>query len=241
MKAALDGRLTTGQTLFMQPGDEWVYRLRDEAPSERVRIIETTMNRHHGRATIEHLDGKNAGRIEVVPGTRLRAPWSEVARYDEKMSAWARLDSEPMTEVETYATEVVIELLVPKSVATSEWAPVRHAMAVHDVKQLTQLMKVSIDLILADAQSFDDGGTLSLSPLGATLVCAALCKAHPAAILEHVLADEASQRELCITGFTGRIIKGKGIYVDTECLAVLSGPLATDPRAPSSVVRPSGC
>ena len=131
----------------MQPGDEWVYRLRDSASSERVRIVETTKNRHNVRATVEYLDGEDAGRTENVPGSRLRAPWSEVAEFDERMASWDRLDQEQITELESYAAEHVLQLLVPSDVAVQDWKPVSSALAVEDADALSRLLESPLEAI----------------------------------------------------------------------------------------------
>ena len=58
-------------------GDEWAYRLRDDSPSERVRIIGITRKKTSARLDVTFLDDPEE-RVEKIPGTRLRVPWSEV-------------------------------------------------------------------------------------------------------------------------------------------------------------------
>lgn len=198
----------------MQPGDEWVYRLRDSAPSERVRIVSVIKtNPVHPRAEVEFLED---GRIENIPSARLRAHWSRVDAFDELMRNRARLNSESVTQTESDATEVVLDILVPYEIASTTYRPLRDALAVHEPENLSDLMGVSIETIKSNVEWFMDDGTLRLSSEGAVQVSAALCRAHPEPVLQYVLEDEEKARLECATGYTGRISKGKGVYSDPD-------------------------
>jgi len=70
-------------------GSEWVYRARDDAASQRVRILAVTPNKNGVRLDIAFLDDP-AQRVQAVPGARLRVPWSDVAAYDTLMAHWQR-------------------------------------------------------------------------------------------------------------------------------------------------------
>jgi hypothetical protein len=69
----------------MDVGDEQIYRLRDDAPSDRVRILAIHPGKQRHRYDVEFLDGEKAGRQENVSGHRLRGPCQESA---SKTSAW---------------------------------------------------------------------------------------------------------------------------------------------------------
>jgi hypothetical protein len=99
-------------------GEEWVYRLRDYAPSERVRVLAIQPKKTSVRADVEFLD--DPGRVENVPGARLRDLWANVVAFDELMANWQRIEFELTGAVD----EVVVEL-VPGLVVTWEWSPVR--------------------------------------------------------------------------------------------------------------------
>lgn len=67
-------------------GEQWVYRHRDDAPSERVLVHDVTQTKRKVRVEVEFLDGPQAGARHAVPGGRLRVPWSEVEAFDQLMS-----------------------------------------------------------------------------------------------------------------------------------------------------------
>lgn len=68
----------------MEIGDEQIYRLRDSAPSERVRVVAIDARKKNPRYDIEFLDGEKSGTTENTPAGRLRGPWVGVAEYIEK-------------------------------------------------------------------------------------------------------------------------------------------------------------
>lgn len=84
----------------MKVGDEWVYRPRDQDPSERVRILSIEQKKQSFRADVEFLDGDRAGTLENVPGRRLKAPWNDVANDGLMAAAWERLDEYILTDAE---------------------------------------------------------------------------------------------------------------------------------------------
>lgn len=118
----------------MQVGEEWIYRLRDDAPSERVRIVGVQLTKTGSRFEVEFLDGSKAGREENVPATRLRGPWSTVVEYDALMANWARLAASTLTDTEESAVSQVSSLLIPEEVADWLLNPVRRVTEVHDPK-----------------------------------------------------------------------------------------------------------
>lgn len=87
--------------------DHWVYRLRDDAPSEQVLILDVSRDKRKIRAEIEFVDGVGVGQKQSVPGNRLRVPWADVDTFDLLMANWLRLEDEHIDEVEEYASDVV--------------------------------------------------------------------------------------------------------------------------------------
>lgn len=116
-------------------GDEWVYRARDDAASERVRILAVTPKKNSVRLDVAFVDDP-AARVENVPGNRLRALWSEVDAYDALMANWRRIDDRDLDDTEEACVEQVYRLLIPEDVADIEWSPVSCATAVHDEARL---------------------------------------------------------------------------------------------------------
>ncbi|NKY27764.1 hypothetical protein [Nocardia gamkensis] len=66
----------------MEVGDEYIYRAKDFAPSQRVRILGIERRKTTSRVDIEFLDGQARGTKENVPGNRLRGPWAQVDEFD---------------------------------------------------------------------------------------------------------------------------------------------------------------
>jgi hypothetical protein len=85
-------------------GDEWAYRPRDESASERVRIIAITMKKASARVEVAFVDDPE-GRVESVPGSRLRVPWSEVESFDASMANWQRIDDIDLDNTEEACVE----------------------------------------------------------------------------------------------------------------------------------------
>lgn len=191
-------------------GQEWIYRLRDQAPSERVRILAVHEGKKSRRADVEFCDGERAGAQENVPAGRLHGPWAKVAEYDELMANWQRLREFELTETEQSAVEKVYDLLIPEEVADWEWNPVRFATAVHDAAALEALTGVPTSEIIEHVASFqlNDGVTM-LSPEGTLLVAEHACRVKPMPILEAVTQEEKQHREKCKHGSSIRDTSGR--------------------------------
>jgi GGDEF domain-containing protein len=71
-------------------GDEWAYRLRDTAPSERVRIKAVTPKKVTASIEVEFLDD-GGHRVQTVPSTRLKTRWADVEAYDAQQEGWQRI------------------------------------------------------------------------------------------------------------------------------------------------------
>ena len=178
----------------MNVGDEWIYRAKDSAPSQRVRILAVQPKKTSSRVDVEFLD--EDGRTENVPGARLRGLWSEVVRYDALMADWQRIEFE-LTNAEEGAVSEVFHNLIADDLATCEWSPVRYATAIHDRAGLAELVGVEVDELLEGIPSFDLGGVLMVSPEGTLLLSEAMCARRPADVLAWVIAEEADIRESC--------------------------------------------
>lgn len=181
----------------MQPGEEWVYRLRDSAPSERVRVLAIHPKKTGSRVDVEFLDDN--GRKENVPGARLRRPWSEVAAYDVLMANWQRIDFD-LTEVEDAAACEVFDNLIPAEIATYEWSPVRYATGIHDRARLEELLGMELAELLDGVPSFEHNEVLMVSPEGTLRIAEALCEKRPADVLAWVMKEEEEIREKCKRG-----------------------------------------
>lgn len=72
-------------------GDKLIYRLRDDAASERVRVLEIDSRKKTPRYVVDFLDGDKVGFQENLSSGRLRGPWAEVETYDELMASWERI------------------------------------------------------------------------------------------------------------------------------------------------------
>lgn len=181
----------------MHVGDEWIYRLKDSAPSQRVRILAIQPKKTSSRVDVEFLDDN--GRAENVPGVRLRGPWSEVVAFDATMANWERIEFE-LTNSEEGAVSEVFHNLIPTEIATCEWSPVRYATAIHDRAGLAELLGVDFDELMVGVPAFDLGGVLMVSPEGTLLISEAMCARRPADVLAWVMAEEADIRESCKRG-----------------------------------------
>lgn len=181
----------------MEQGEEWIYRLKDNSNSERVRILAIQPKKTSSRVDIEFLD--DGGRTENVPGARLRRPWGEVVAYDELMANWQRIEFD-LTEPEESAASEVFEALVPENIATCEWSPVRYATAIHDEAGLEQLIELGLDDLLDGVASFDHDGVLMVSPEGTLRIAEVVCARRPAEVLAWVMTEERDIREKCKRG-----------------------------------------
>jgi hypothetical protein len=117
--------------MHMDVGDEAIYRLRDYAPSERVRIVAFDGRKKNPRHEMEFLNDRNGGTQENVPDGRLRGPWAGVAQDDELMANWERLDRVQLTDHEESAVSTVFDLLVPED--TAEWEGSAVGLVVSDL------------------------------------------------------------------------------------------------------------
>ncbi|MET8548928.1 hypothetical protein [Micromonospora zamorensis] len=180
-------------------GDEWVYRTRDDAASQRVRILAVTPKKNSARLDIEFV-GDPASRVENVTGNRLRVPWAEVAAYDELMAHWHRIDDRQLDDTEEACVEQAYLLLIPEDVAEIEWSPVSCATAVHDAARLAEIIHCPIDEILVGVEWFDLNLTKMVSPAGTLLIAERACRANPTPVLTTVIEEEALCRRKCKHG-----------------------------------------
>lgn len=97
--------------------DEWAYRLRDDSVSERVRILAVTPTKNSARIEVAFIDDPD-GRVENVPGSRLRVPWGQAEAYDDMMANWSRLDEVKLDDVEEGCASQVFEMLIPESIVS---------------------------------------------------------------------------------------------------------------------------
>lgn len=102
---------------MIQIGDEQIYRQRDHDSSQRVRVLAIDNSKRNPRYEIEFLDGQTAGKRENVPERRLRGPWSDVLRYDQRMANWERVSAFELTDIEESAVEFVFNALIPEEAA----------------------------------------------------------------------------------------------------------------------------
>ncbi len=184
----------------MQVGEEWIYRLSDRSASERVRVVAIHPKKTSSRVDVEFIDD---GHMENVPGARLRGPWSDVAAFDQLMANWQRLEDESdLTEAEEASVEPIFDLLIPRSVATWEWSPVRYVTAVHDRAGLEEIVGVRLDELMSGIASFEREGALMLSPEGTLRIAEVVCGRRPAEVLAWVMREEEEIREKCKRGST---------------------------------------
>jgi len=183
-------------------GEEWLYRLRDYAPSERVLVRGIARDRRKSRVDIEFLDGKKAGALETVPGGRLKVPWCQAGGYNDVMANWGRLDEEKLDEVEDLAVSVVFDRLIPEHVADVNLGRVANATMVLKPGELESLIGYP-PVQLADAfPSFYLDGILVLSPEATLVVAESACRRNPHPILAEIMEDEAKIRQACKRGRT---------------------------------------
>lgn len=180
-------------------GDEWAYRQRDEAVSERVRILAVEPKTNSVRVEITFLDEPDR-RTEKVPGSRLRVPWSEVDAFNTRMANWERVDNLELDDVESSCVEEIFQLLIEQEIAELLWSPVSCATSIQDRSQLSDLIGAPIDDILASVPWFELEGRIIVSPAGTLLLVEAACRAHSVRVLDVVLEQEAECRHKCKFG-----------------------------------------
>ncbi len=190
-------------------GDEWVYRVRDMAPSERVRIAALERTKTKTRASVEFLDGDRAGLLEDVPASRLRCPWAEVERYDARMANWQRLAAFELTETEQMAMLTVFDLLVPSDIASTGSGYVRDGTHIEDVAGLERITGRALQTFVNSVASFQDDEGWWLSAEGSLLIAEAACRVDPMPVLEWVTAEERRCREACKRGKPKKDLNGE--------------------------------
>lgn len=179
----------------MNVGDEQIYRLRDYAQSERVRIVEVDARKKNPRYDIEFLEGEKMGTLESIPGSRLRGPWAGVREYDELMANWERLDQVQLTDHEESAVSTALDLLIPEDIAEWEWSPVRWMTRLHDRSALEPLVGMPVDDLLAQADWFELDGDVILSPDGTLMIAEYACRVRPTPVLDWIVEEEKEYRE----------------------------------------------
>ncbi len=197
----------------MEIGDEYIYRVRDFAPSQRVRILDIQRKRTTSRVDIEFLDGDQQGACENVPGARLKGPWAQVEKYDWWWANWERLnedDFNPSDDTMLLAVAQVFKLLIPDEVAEIEGQPLRDHIEVRDSSALEAILGTSIEEVTKTVAWFQAEGTVYLSPAAGELVAELACRQNPTPILELVVQEESDQRELCKRGRTYQAYDGSG-------------------------------
>ncbi|WP_280258440.1 hypothetical protein [Nocardia wallacei] len=181
----------------MNVGDEWIYRLRDYAVSERVRILSIDQRKTTILVDVEFLDGDKRGTRQNIPGKRLRAPWAEVEGYDRRMADWKRLefDDYQIDSVEEHAISIAFDRLIPEDVVSFEGRHVRDALVVHDRAILESVIGIPLTEVTDLVESFDLDGSLVLSPAAGPLIAELICRKNPMPILDEILKEEAEVRE----------------------------------------------
>ncbi|SCE95476.1 hypothetical protein GA0070618_2187 [Micromonospora echinospora] len=168
-----------------------------------------TPKKTSARVEVRFLDDPD-GRTENVPGSRLRVPWAEVAQFDATMSNWQRLNDLELDNTEQACVEEVFQLLIAEEIAEIEWSPVECATRVSDMGQLSSLIRVPAEEVLASAEWFDLDGDTMISPAGTLLIAEAACRANPTAVLDHVIEEEAKSRHKCKHGDERSSLSARG-------------------------------
>ncbi|MBL0706277.1 hypothetical protein [Sinomonas cellulolyticus] len=179
----------------MDVGDELIYRVRDYAASERVRVVAVIPGKKNPRYEVEFLDGETVGRRENVPGSRLHGPWAGVRAFDEVMANWERFEAYRLTDPEETAVGKAFALLIPEPVAEWEWSPVRWTTTVHDQGALERIIGLPIADLVSQTDSFLHDGELVVSPAGTLMISECACRVTPGPVLEWVTSDEKEYRE----------------------------------------------
>lgn len=199
-------------------GEEWIYRLRDYAPSERVRITDVVQQaKKKVRIEVCFVDGDN--RVESVPQTRLRGLWAGVAAYDEKMSHWAALHELQADKVEQMSLWQVFDAIIPESAASLMFRPVECAVEVSDSQQLSAIIGTPVQSIAERCYSFTEQDDLIMSPDGAIMIAELACRRYPEPVLDIVLKEEAEARERCKNGRVSEYARdddGEYIHISPE-------------------------
>lgn len=179
----------------MDVGDEQIYRQRDFAPSERVRIVGIDERKKSVRYEIEFLDGDKAGTVENIPASRLRGPWTNVRKVDEHMALWERFCEQAMDDHEDAAVEHVFLLLIPDSVAELSWDMKIWTTRVTDHDELGKLIGIPVADVLENVDWFSEDGKTVISPEGTLRIAEYACRVNPMPVLDFVIKDENEYRE----------------------------------------------
>jgi len=194
----------------MDIGDEWIYRAKAYAPSQRVKILGIERRKQTTRVDIEFLDGERTGLHDNIPRSRLHGLWSTVVDFDERMANWQRLSGSDIDETEESAVGDVFDLLIPETVATYYDSSVRNGATVRDRAALEQLMRRPMDDLLDRVEWFEHDDVMELSADGTLMIAQYVCAANPSPILERILSEEAQSREYCKRGREYDAIDGSG-------------------------------
>ncbi|WP_369745680.1 hypothetical protein [Paenarthrobacter sp. AMU7] len=177
------------------PGQEWAYRVRDDAPSTRVQVTALQREGRKFRVEIRHLDGSAANTTENVPRNRLKVPWNEVSSYDAVMEGWKALRKQSIDEIESSAMWMIFELLVPETVAELYLTPVDDALTIHNEKALNSLTGCPWTDLPADRSWITYESKPRLSPLASLSIAEMICHNNPGTVLDRIMAEEAESRE----------------------------------------------
>lgn len=177
-----------------QVGEEWIYRLRDSSPSERVLILEVNDHERRHRRVIQFLDGDKAGTVEDVPAKRLREPWENVTAYDTLMENWQRIDDADLTDTERYAVDHIFRWVIPSQVAELIHRPVEKAVRVYHLEELERLTGLTINDLCADYENFHHDGDLILPPNAGMVIAEHACRTTPDSVLARIIDEETAVR-----------------------------------------------
>ncbi|GAB3861578.1 hypothetical protein ACFPIJ_11905 [Dactylosporangium cerinum] len=195
-------------------GDEWAYRLRDTAPSERVRIKAVTPKKTTASIEVEFPD--DGHRVQTVPSLRLKTRWADVEAYDAQQASWQRIADFELDSVEQSAVGTVYSALIPEEVAELDWRPVENATIIKDRAALAEILQAPAEEILAKVQWFTTDEGAIVSPAGTVVIAEAACRAHSHTILEHVIEEEAEARHKCKHGGPHPFRKGENSSPEWE-------------------------
>lgn len=180
---------------MLEVGNELIYRVRDHAPSERVRVNEIDTSKKTPKYIVEFLDGDKSGTHENVPGGRLRGPWADVVAHDALMENWQRIGQVQLTEIEDSAVSTVFGLLISEAVAEWDWSPVRYATRVHDKNALQEIIGITVEDLLAQTEGFEDDDDVIVSPEGTLMILEFACRLKPMPVLDWVIEDEKKYQD----------------------------------------------
>jgi hypothetical protein len=115
--------------------------------------------------------------------------------FDKYMAGLERLwADDDTTDLETSAVDDVYRLLLLKDVGEMAWKPGHHATRIHDRSGLQELITADLVNLLAPFEQLEDDGDLLVSPNASSAIAEALCRGHPAQIVNWVLEEEEEHR-----------------------------------------------